>query len=207
MRTGTKKEEEILRCDQIYYDASRNVAIATKADLELKVAKSPNGVHVRAEEIFQLNAKTFKMEKAEVYESYLPSDPSIVHLNTVTIEEIEFQKKNLFGYPIYNTETGATMERVAHRRQEHVGRPLHVGQMNGAAASASLDFNHYFVAVHPVAFQIITPRQVRRRNVVHSCAMVIHLVIRGNANRDGFDVLVIGVLGVQSSVRNDERHS
>lgn len=107
MRTRTKKEEEILRCDQLYYDASRNVAVATKADLELKVAKAPNGVHIRSEEILQLNAKTFKMEKAELYESHLPSDPAlIVHLQTVTIEEIEYQKKNIFGYPLLNKETG-----------------------------------------------------------------------------------------------------
>ncbi len=107
MRSATKKETETLRCDELYYDVSRNVAIATKSDLEIKQPKIPNPLHVKAEEMRQLNAKTIEVSKATLFSTVLPSDPGLTfYLKNVTIDEREVPKTTLFGNPIYDPITG-----------------------------------------------------------------------------------------------------
>jgi hypothetical protein len=107
MRTKTKKETEILRCDELYYDVSRNVAIGTNADLELRQAKLPFPIHLRSPEIYQLNAKTFQAANAEIFSSELPSDPGLkAYLKTVTVEEREVPRRSIFGTQSYDPVTG-----------------------------------------------------------------------------------------------------
>jgi hypothetical protein len=107
MRSKTKKEEFYHRCDELYYDVSRNVAIATKSDLEIRQPKLPYPVHLKSDELLQLNAKTFQADRAEIFSTQLPSDPGLkVYLKTVTVEELEIPKKTIFGTPVYDLKTG-----------------------------------------------------------------------------------------------------
>jgi hypothetical protein len=107
VRSKTKDKETILRCDDIYYDLSRNVAIATNADIEIRQPKVPYPIHLKAHELQQLNAKTFQAGQAEVFSNSLPSDPGLkLYLKTVTLEEREIQKKTIFGTPIMDSVTG-----------------------------------------------------------------------------------------------------
>ncbi len=107
MRSATKKETEILRCDELYYDVSRSVAIAVKSDLEIRQQKLPYPIHLKSAEMLQLNSKTFQASNAEIFSTILPSDPGLkIYLQTATVEEREIQKKTIFGTPIYDKETG-----------------------------------------------------------------------------------------------------
>lgn len=111
LRIQSKKGKDVENikqcCDSVYYDVSRNVAIATKSDIEIRRPKLPYPIHMKADEILQLNAKTFQADKAYIYSTILPSDPGLTaYLRTVKVEDREVPKKTLFGNPIYDPETG-----------------------------------------------------------------------------------------------------
>lgn len=120
LRSRTKKEEQILRADELYYDVTRNVAIGTKADLELRQPKLPYPVHMKAPEILQINSKTFQANQAELYSSTLPSDPGLkVYLRTMTIEEHDVPRTTIFGRAVIDPATG---EQKIDRRRRFDGR-------------------------------------------------------------------------------------
>lgn len=107
LRSRTKNEEEILRAEELYYDVSRNVAIGTKADLEIRQPKLPYPVHMRAPEILQLNSKVFQANNAEVFSTILPSDPGLkIYMRSATVEEVEVPKRGFLGRQIIDPATG-----------------------------------------------------------------------------------------------------
>jgi hypothetical protein len=107
MRSETKTESQTIRCDELYYDVQRNVAIAVKTDLEIKQAKSAQSIHVKTPQLFQLNSKVFTAANAEVYSTKLPSDPGLkVVVKNVVVEEREIERKTIWGRPIYDPVTG-----------------------------------------------------------------------------------------------------
>src|SRR5207245_1585098 len=69
LRMKSLKESRTLHADEVFYDVSRNVAIATKADFEFTQPKVIDPVHCKAEELFQLSPTQFKAVKAEIYSS------------------------------------------------------------------------------------------------------------------------------------------
>lgn len=107
IRNRSAKEERKLRAEQVYYDIRRNVAVAISADLELREPKLPEAIHIRAQEIHQLGPKKFEATDADIFSSRLSSDPGLkVHMAQATIEDIEYQKRTLFGRPILDEATG-----------------------------------------------------------------------------------------------------
>lgn len=107
MRTATKKETETIRAEEVYYDCSRNVAVCTQVDLEMKTPKIPYPVHVKTPVLLQTNAKTFEASQAYLYSTNLPSDPGLtIYLKKVTIEERDVPRRRLFGGEVINPETG-----------------------------------------------------------------------------------------------------
>ncbi len=103
IRTQTKKETEILRADEVYYDVARSVAIALKADLEIREPKIPYPIHVQSERMLQLNSKVFQANAPIIYSTILPSDPGLeITLKQITIEEKETPVKNWLGQPVYD---------------------------------------------------------------------------------------------------------
>ena len=107
LRYQNKKETEIIRADEVYYDVARRVAVCLKADLEIRDPKLIYPVHVKADEVLQLNAKVYQANNAKIFSSLLPSDPGLtVEVKQVVVEEKEIASKGLFGLPVIDKKTG-----------------------------------------------------------------------------------------------------
>ena len=105
--SATTHEARTLRASEMYYDVSRNVAVAVSADLEFKQPGLPYPVHMRADEIFQLSETKFEAEHAVVFSSRLPSDPGLtVFVRHATLEEKKVPKRTLFGGVVTDPKTG-----------------------------------------------------------------------------------------------------
>jgi hypothetical protein len=101
----------LLQASEVYLDASRNVAIALDANLELTRKGVPQPVHVRAGELRQLSNTRFEAVQAEIFSSKLPSDPGVrVLLSDAVIDELRVPKTTLFGTPIVNRQGEPIME-------------------------------------------------------------------------------------------------
>lgn len=108
IRNRTGPQERNLKAESVYYDVRRNVAVARVAELELRDPKLPQTLHVKAREIHQLGPKKFEADEAAISASRLPSDPGLqIQLTHVTLEDIEYEKKTLFGIPVLDQVTGA----------------------------------------------------------------------------------------------------
>jgi hypothetical protein len=106
IRQRNGPQEHTLRASEVYYDVARNVAVAMQADMEFKQKGIPDPIHVRAEELIQLNPTTFEAMRAEIFSSRLPSDPGLkVYVAETTVEEKKVPKQSLFG-PVINKTTG-----------------------------------------------------------------------------------------------------
>jgi hypothetical protein len=111
LRQQTGAEVRTLRCDELYYDVSRNVAVAMNADLEFRRPTIPEPVHLRAEELLQLSQTQFQGMKAQVFASKLPSDPGLlVYVQDVTLEEQTVPKRTIFGRQFLSRTTGEPEE-------------------------------------------------------------------------------------------------
>ena len=109
----TKKEIQTLRCDELYYDVERNVAIALKADLEIQQGKLPDALHVRSAQILQLNSKIFTADQAILSASKLPSDPALtVYIKNVVVEERDVLQKTIWGTQKYNKDGTPKTEKL-----------------------------------------------------------------------------------------------
>lgn len=107
LRSESKTESEVIRADEVYYDVSRNAAIALRSDLEIKQPKLPQPIHVKAPELYQLNSKLYTAKDAEVYSTVLPSDPGLkVKVKDMVVEEREIRRESIFGFPILDPKTG-----------------------------------------------------------------------------------------------------
>jgi hypothetical protein len=97
----------ILRCDEVYYDVSRNVALALNGDLEIRQTGFPDPVHFRGVEIQQLSPTQFRAITAKVFSSKLPSDPGLyATFDHADLEEQKVVKRGLFGTPVIDRATG-----------------------------------------------------------------------------------------------------
>lgn len=116
IRNQTTKEQQILRADEVYYDVGRSVAVALRADLEVWQPGLRHPVHLKADELHQLNPKLFVGTRSEVFSSGLPSDPGLkVEVREATLEERDVTKKTIFGVPFIDRATGQpqiTKERI-----------------------------------------------------------------------------------------------
>lgn len=115
IRNQTKADTEIIRAAEVYYDVNRNVAIALRADLEVRQPTLPYPIHFKADELQQLNAKLFLAKQTEVYSTILPSDPGLkIQVREARIEELDTIKKSIFGATVYDRKTGKPVEYKQH---------------------------------------------------------------------------------------------
>jgi hypothetical protein len=102
-----KNESRTLSADEVYYDVSRNVAIAERAQMEIKQPLMQDPLYVRAQELLQTSASTYEVTRAEVFSSKLPSAPSLqVFLRDAVIEDKHVPMTGLFGRPVKDRKTG-----------------------------------------------------------------------------------------------------
>jgi hypothetical protein len=100
-------EPPVLRADEVYYDVSRNVAVARQADLEFRQPGLPDPIHMLSEELIQVSPKHYQSLGTELSSSRLPSDPEVkIYLVQATLDEKQVPKKTLFGRQVYNHVTG-----------------------------------------------------------------------------------------------------
>ncbi|HEV3257205.1 MAG TPA: hypothetical protein VG013_10020 [Gemmataceae bacterium] len=114
-----------IRAEEVYYDVSRNVAVAYKADLEFKQPGLPDPLHVAAEEVQELSPTQFRAIHAEVFSSRLPSDPGLkIVVAEGTLDETHVPKRTIFGRQYVNRVTGQpeTEEQRLFRGEDMVVR-------------------------------------------------------------------------------------
>jgi hypothetical protein len=98
--------DRTLRADEVYYDVSRNVAIAVNADLEIHQPGIRDPLHFRGIEVRQLSPTQFQSIRAQTFASKLPSDPGLdVYFDEATLEEKRVPRRGLFG-TVINPKTG-----------------------------------------------------------------------------------------------------
>lgn len=115
IRNQSKQDTEIIRADEVYYDVNRNVAIALRADLEIRRPLLPHPIHFQAEELQQLNAKLFLAKQTEVYSTTLPSDPGLkIQVREAQIEELDTVRKSIFGKVVIDRKTGQPIKYKQH---------------------------------------------------------------------------------------------
>src|SRR5262249_168167 len=107
IRNEAKKETQIIRADEVYYDVSRNVAVALRGELEIHQQKLPYPMHIQSDMIIQVNPKLFKATKTVLFASSLPSDPGLkVVVSESSLEELDAPRRNIFGFPFIDQATG-----------------------------------------------------------------------------------------------------
>ena len=101
------KETQTLRADEVYYDVSRNVAVALKAEVEIISPQTPFPLHIKAEQLTQIGPKKMEMTKAQVSATPFPSDPGIhVDFTDAVYEQLDTPKTNIFGLQYTLMKTG-----------------------------------------------------------------------------------------------------
>jgi lipopolysaccharide export system protein LptA len=121
IRSRTLKELETLRADEVYYDVSRGVAVARKADLEIQSAKLTRPIRMVMEEFLQVNPKLYQMKQTAVFSSLLPSDPGLkVDISDVEIEERQVERTYLYFFPAYDKDG----KRIVDTERIFTGRNL-----------------------------------------------------------------------------------
>ncbi|HZZ81676.1 MAG TPA: hypothetical protein VFE62_24455, partial [Gemmataceae bacterium] len=106
MRTRSDKDVKTLRCNELYYDMARNVAVARDADFEIQVPKALYPIHVRTPELLQESSKMMSMKETQLYSGQLPSDPGLtVSITNMTIQERQYELSYLWGlWPVYDAD-------------------------------------------------------------------------------------------------------
>jgi hypothetical protein len=106
IRSRSGKEERTLRAGEVYYDVSRNVALALSADLEWRQPGLPDLIHFAADELQQTSPTTFRGLRGTFFSSKLPSDPGLkVVFSEATLEERKQIRRSIFGRETINIQT------------------------------------------------------------------------------------------------------
>jgi hypothetical protein len=101
---------QTLRADQVYYDVTKNRAIALSANLEINSGKIPDGVYISGKEIRRLGELDWEILSASTYSSKLPADPGLsVDSPRISLQEVPGPRRNVFGLP-YRTFDGKTID-------------------------------------------------------------------------------------------------
>ncbi|MCE9533344.1 MAG: hypothetical protein K8T89_19795 [Planctomycetes bacterium] len=105
---GSPTEDKILRADRVYYDLTRNRAIATNVNLEMISTDMAVPTIFRSDEIWQLSAQESKAIKSKAAASKLPGDPGLdMRMNQLTITEEKNQvRRTIFGTSFIDRDTG-----------------------------------------------------------------------------------------------------
>jgi hypothetical protein len=107
IREQDAKEIRLLKAVEVYYDVSRNVAVARRAELEFKRKGLPDPIHVKAEELIQESPTRRVVHNAEVFAGRLPSDPGLeIVVEDAVVYEKKVPKKSIFGRQFIDAKTG-----------------------------------------------------------------------------------------------------
>lgn len=105
--TGPKGQTETLYADEVYYDVSRNVAVATQGELVMRDPKLPFPLHMQSPLLYQLNAQTYEASSSDIFSTVLPSDPGLqILVRKSRVVEKKEVRKNIFGFPHTDPKTG-----------------------------------------------------------------------------------------------------
>ena len=108
-RAGTAALQTV-RADEVYYDVTRNRAIALSADLEIASPRLGDALHLKGREIRRLDLENWEVLQGSSFASKLPSDPGLrLDSPRVTLRERRVIRKNIFGIP-YRTFDGEPIE-------------------------------------------------------------------------------------------------
>jgi hypothetical protein len=106
IRQRSGREERTVRADEVYYDVSRNVALALSADVAWRQPGVPDIVHFTADELQQTSQTTFRGLRGTFFSSKLPSDPGLkVVFAEATLEERKQIHRSVFGRETINIQT------------------------------------------------------------------------------------------------------
>jgi hypothetical protein len=107
IRTHSKTEVRVLRCDEAYYDVHRHVAVALKGHMEMIDPRVKYPFVIDSQEMLQLDEDHFEAVGAQVSASALPYDPGLkVNATDATLENRQIQRRTIFGLPIIDLKTG-----------------------------------------------------------------------------------------------------
>ncbi len=102
-----KGSERTISADEVYYDVSRNVAIALNGRIQLRQMLMNDPLIANAKEIRQTSVNTFEIVNTETFSSRLPSDPGLkIYMQDGVIEDNTVPLRNIFGAPVLDRETG-----------------------------------------------------------------------------------------------------
>jgi hypothetical protein len=102
-----KGSQRTIYADEVYYDVSRNVAIALNGRIQLKQPLMNDPLIATAKEIRQTSVNTFEIVNSETFSSRLPSDPGLkIYLQDGVIEDNTVPLRNIFGMPVLDRTTG-----------------------------------------------------------------------------------------------------
>jgi hypothetical protein len=117
---GAQRVTQVLRAEEVYYDAEQNRAVAIRADLEMSLPGAPDPLHLRGEEVRRLDLENWEILRASVNASKLPSDPNLrLDAERFTLSERRTVRRNVFGIPFRDITTG---EKVEYTEQIVTGR-------------------------------------------------------------------------------------
>jgi hypothetical protein len=106
-----KRESRTIRADEIYYDVPRNVAICENGRIEIRQPLLPDPLIITYKELRQLSVTNSEADEAYIFDSKLPSDPTLkVYLRNATIEDRTTPMKSIFGAQVYDRQTGQPLE-------------------------------------------------------------------------------------------------
>jgi hypothetical protein len=106
-KTAKNQATHTLRCDELYYDVSRNVAVALSADLQIRQPGFADPIHFTGDEMIQVSPTLFEATRAESFSSRLPSDPGLlVYFTKATLEEKQVPMRGLLGRQVIDRVTG-----------------------------------------------------------------------------------------------------
>lgn len=92
--------EQVLRAPEIYYNVTRNRAIAMDADLEMKGIGVPDSVHIRGQEVWRLGRNEWQAFNTLTYSSKRPNDPNLtVEAAQSRLLQQRAVRTNIFGRP------------------------------------------------------------------------------------------------------------
>jgi hypothetical protein len=110
------REKHVLRADEVYYDVSRNVAVALSAMLEVErfdphLPQFTDPIILHADEVLRTSATTYELARTEIFSSKLPSDPGLkVVVRQAQVVQRTVPKASIFGRRVINRTTGEPLQ-------------------------------------------------------------------------------------------------
>lgn len=105
---GSLIDEKVMKADKIYYDVTRNKAIALDGVLIMNRNGLSQPAYLKSRRIEQLSTQEFHMNEVEASASVLPADPGL-NFSSRTMELTEQKeqvRRTIFGFPVVDRFTG-----------------------------------------------------------------------------------------------------